>query len=75
MKDDIDRAITYHDKRLMKKVLNVWYFTKVYNFTDNISMGVVQSQHVKYTSLLSVWSKDANCKININAANDCRTGI
>ena len=29
MKDDIVRAITYHDKRLMKRVFNAWYFTKV----------------------------------------------
>lgn len=29
MKNDIDRAITYHDKRLMKRVFNAWYFTKV----------------------------------------------
>jgi hypothetical protein len=28
IKDDFDRAITYHDKRLMKKVFNAWYFTK-----------------------------------------------
>ena len=29
IKDDIGRANTYHDKRLMKKVFNAWYFTKV----------------------------------------------
>ena len=29
MKNDIDKAITYHDKRLMKRVFNAWYFTQV----------------------------------------------
>jgi hypothetical protein len=28
MKNDIDKAITYHDKRLMKRVFNAWYFTQ-----------------------------------------------
>ena len=29
MKDDNNRAISYHDKRLMKKVFNAWYFNQV----------------------------------------------
>ena len=28
-KSDIGMAITYHEKRLMKKVFNAWYFTRV----------------------------------------------
>lgn len=45
MKDDNNRAISYHDKRLMKKVFNAWYFNQV---------RYVLAVHYWYT-LCSLW--------------------
>ena len=53
-KNDIDRAITYHDKRLMKRVFNAWYFTQV---TKQKCSSICSN----LTQNFLVWGKDAYC--------------